>query len=100
MTGKQPGRSTGKMERMAEWLDAKLLPTLGPPPVGPYDAEPDEASRRAADVCPLCAHPMGEHQIDRSHPNAVLICPVTPNPEVESFEPLNEVGMTKRPAAE
>ena len=82
------------LRHMAEWLDGKLLPRLGPPHLGPYDAE-SEDSMRAHDVCPLCAHPMGEHVIDRSHPNAVLICPVPPVPEVQSFEPLNEVGMPK-----
>lgn len=82
---------------MAEWLDDKLMPRLGPPPLGPYDEESVD-SVREHDVCPLCGHPMGEHQIDRSHPNAVLICPAEQIPRVESYEPLNEVGMPKRHA--
>lgn len=93
MTRKEPG-TTGRLQRMAEWLDGKLLPRLGPPSLGPYEAE-SEDSVRSHDVCPLCAHPMGEHVIDRTTPNAVLICPVPPNPETVSFEPLNEVGMPK-----
>ncbi len=93
MTRKEPGES-GRLERMAEWLDAKLTPGLGPPPIGPYEGE--QESKEAVDECPLCGHGMGEHQIDRSHANAVLVCPVRPRPEVESFEPLNEVGMPRR----
>jgi|SRR5690554_1217513 len=96
MTRNEPGEHSGKLERMAEWLDAKLVRTIGPPPIGPYEGEQNE-QRDASDSCPLCDHPMREHRIDRSHPNAVLICPVAPNPEVESYEPLNEVGMPKRP---
>jgi ribosomal protein S27AE len=87
----------GAMRHAAEWLDGKLVPKLGPADLGPYDVESDE-SVRTHDVCPLCGHPMGEHQIDRSHHNAVLICPAERIPEVEHYEPLNEVGMPKRSA--
>lgn len=83
----------GRIQHVAEWLDSRLLPMLGPPHLGPYGEEPERTE--AQNLCPLCEHPMKEHVIDRSHFNAVLICPVPPNPEVESFEPLNEVGMPK-----
>lgn len=101
MTRNEPGArhesgESGRLERMATWLDAKLKPTLGPPPIGPYEDVEGRPEGTAADACPLCEHPMAEHQIDRSQPNAVLICPVTPNPEMQSYEPLNEVGMPKR----
>lgn len=90
----------GRPDRLwhaAEWLDGKLVPKLGPADLGPYEEETEE-SVRSHDVCPLCGHPMGEHEIDRSHPNAVLICPAEQIPKVESYEPLNEVGMPKRSA--
>jgi hypothetical protein len=86
-----------RVRHAAEWLDGKLVPRLGGPDLGPYDEESEE-SVRTHDACPLCGHPMGEHQIDRSHPNAVLICPAEQIPPRESHEPLNEVGMPKRSA--
>lgn len=84
-----------RLRHAAEWLDGKLVPTLGPPDLGPYDEEPED-SVRSHDACPLCGHPMREHTIDRSTANAVLNCPAPPLPERESFEPLNEVGMVKQ----
>lgn len=84
-----------RLRHAAEWLDGVLVPKLGAADLGPYDEESEE-SVRSHDTCPLCGHPMGEHAIDRSHANAVLICPVPPTPEVLSSEPLNEVGMIKR----
>ena len=86
-----------RMRHATEWLDGKLVPRLGGPNLGPYDDESAE-SVASHDACPLCGHPMGEHQIDRSHANAVLICPAEQIPRVESHEPLNEVGMVKRSA--
>src|SRR5690554_2727779 len=80
-----------RVRHAAEWLDGKLVPRLGGAELGPYDEESEE-SVKAHDACPLCGHPMGEHQIDRSHANAVLICPAPQIPERQSFEPLNEVG--------
>ncbi|MHA6695146.1 hypothetical protein [Homoserinimonas sp. A520] len=84
-----------RVRQAAEWLDEKLIPRLGGAEVGPYDDESEE-SVKAHDTCPLCGHSMREHQFDRSHANAVLICPAPQIPERESFEPLNEVGMIKR----
>jgi hypothetical protein len=84
-----------RLRHAAEWLDGKLVPRFGAGDIGPYDEESEE-SVQSHDACPLCGHPMGEHTIDRSHPNAVLNCPVPPIPEKQSFEPLNEVGMVKR----
>jgi hypothetical protein len=95
VTPTDPGKSS-RVRHAAEWLDGKLVPRLGPGDLGPYDVESDE-SVRSHDACPLCGHPMSEHTIDRSHANAVLNCPVPPRPEQLSYEPLNEVGMIKRP---
>lgn len=92
MNGKDAEKPPGRLNRMAEWLDGKLTPTLGPPPVGPYGDEPEGADKK----CPVCGHPMDEHRIDHSTTNAVLICPVEPLPVEQSHEPLNEVGMPKR----
>lgn len=83
----------GRIQQMTEWLESKLEKSLGPPHLGPYGDEPERTD--AQNQCPLCDQPMGEHVIDRTNPNAVLICPVPPKPAVESFEPLNEVGMPK-----
>lgn len=55
-----------------ERLNARLLPYIGPPPLGPYDEEP-VAARPAA--CPLCGAPMSEHDIDRSFERTQLRCP-------------------------
>lgn len=88
-----------RIQHAAEWLDGKLVPRLGTADLGPYDTEPED-SARSHDVCPLCGHPMGEHQFDRSHHNAVLICPADRIPPAEHYEPLNEVGMPKRSGQE
>lgn len=81
-----------RLHRAAEWLDGKLAPRLGAGDVGPYDEEPE----RSHDECPICGQRMREHTIDRSTGNAVLNCPAPAKPTPQSFEPLNEVGMTKR----
>jgi hypothetical protein len=61
-----------RAERAAEWLDAKLLPVLGPPPLGPYGAE---APRTEAAVCPLCGSRIDQHARQRDHGHAYLLCP-------------------------
>lgn len=53
-------------------LNAKLLPYIGPPPLGPYDDEPVAV---APPACPLCGKPMAEHEIDRSGERTQLHCP-------------------------
>jgi hypothetical protein len=55
-----------------ERLNARLLPYIGPPPLGPYDEEP--APTRPA-ACPLCDAPMSQHDIDRSGGRTQLHCP-------------------------
>jgi hypothetical protein len=61
-----------RAERAAEWLDAKLLPVLGPPPLGPYG---QEAPRTDAATCPLCTRRIDEHAMERDHGHAFLVCP-------------------------
>ena len=65
-------RSVPRAERVAEWLDAKLLPVLGPPPLGPYG--PEETRTEAA-VCPLCGSRIDEHEVQRDEEHAFLLCP-------------------------
>ncbi|WP_386728753.1 hypothetical protein [Luethyella okanaganae] len=74
-----------------EWMNRKLSPAFGPPPVTEY-GEADRPTRLAA--CPLCGHPMGEHFIDHSTPNTVLNCPVIEHkPVPDNSSPLGELGM-------
>ncbi|WP_120339443.1 hypothetical protein [Cryobacterium soli] len=57
------------------WLNARLLPIIGPPPLGPYDDEVPVQERPVA-RCPLCGAPMTEHDIDRSGERTQLRCPL------------------------
>jgi hypothetical protein len=57
------------------WLNSRLLPFIGPPPLGPYDDEVPVAERPVA-RCPLCGAPMTEHAIDRSGERTQLRCPL------------------------
>jgi len=54
-------------------LNNRLRPYIGPPPLGPYDAEPTPPT--AGGTCPLCGSPMDSHEIDRSGPRTQLYCP-------------------------
>ncbi|QTX05965.1 hypothetical protein [Agromyces archimandritae] len=54
-------------------LNARLLPWIGPPPLGPYD---EPAVPPAAPGCPLCGAPMAAHDIDRSGERTQLRCPI------------------------
>jgi hypothetical protein len=53
-----------------EWVNGKLAPALGPATLGPCD---DGAPRFGP--CPVCGGAMGEHAIDRSSEDVVLLCP-------------------------
>lgn len=55
----------------------------------------DDGTGGTSGDCPLCGLSMTEHSFDRSHANAVLNCPVPPNPQKQSSAPLNELGMIK-----
>jgi hypothetical protein len=62
----------------ARWLTIRLLPLIGPPPLGPYDDEtPEQAS--AVRYCPLCGQPMDLHDIDRSGEQTQVHCPAPRN---------------------
>ena len=57
----------------AEWLDGKLFPILGPPPLGPYDAETPRTPEH--NLCPLCGKPMPQHTVEREGGHAFIHCP-------------------------
>ncbi len=84
----------GRLVRSAAWVDRKLNPVFGPPPVGPYGDD----DRAAVSTCPVCGHPMGEHHIDRTARDAVLECPapIDHNLELNDHSPLDEFGMPLR----
>lgn len=54
-----------KIVQAANWLNEKLLPILGPPPLGPYDDDSAEWLRheRGDDICPICGHRLAEHDV-------------------------------------
>ena len=87
----------GRLVRSAAWVDRKLTPVFGPPPVGPYADDADD-SRVPTTTCPVCGHPMVEHRIDHSTPNAILECPapIDHNLEFNDHSPLDEFGMPLR----
>jgi hypothetical protein len=60
-------------QRAFDALNAKLFPWLGPPPLGPYDQEPERPV--AHQLCPLCGQAMALHEIDRSGERTQLYCP-------------------------
>lgn len=87
-----PGNGN-RFTRFFEWVDTKLEPAFGPPPVTADDHEP-----AAAKPCPLCGEVMAEHTIDHSTANTHLECPTGERltlPRVDA--PLGELGM---PASE
>ena len=54
------------MVAKAPWwdrLNRRLLPYLGPPPLGPYDEEPLPPTQ--AKACPLCGQAMADHDVER-----------------------------------
>ncbi len=58
------------------WFNTNLIRLAGPAAVGPYESTPPPTeAQRAERACPLCGHPMNEHQIDRSGPKPLMHCP-------------------------
>jgi hypothetical protein len=75
-----------------DWLNRILLPVLGPPPVGPYNAV---VTRVGEAMCPVCGKPMSDHVIDRSSQETMLNCPVDHIVDPVDEAPLNELGMNR-----
>ncbi|MHA7985177.1 hypothetical protein ACX9R5_05150 [Rathayibacter sp. CAU 1779] len=61
---------THGLTQAVEWLDDKLVPVLGPAPLGPYDAEPPHST-----ACPLCGLPLAGHDTEKSEGHVFLRCP-------------------------
>ena len=54
------------MKQKVPWwdrLNGRLLPYIGPPPLGPYNEAPLPPT--AAKSCPLCGRAMSTHEIER-----------------------------------
>ena len=62
---------------VGNWLNQRLFPYLGPPPLGPIDTESPESKAKAAlaGACPLCGRPMSLHVVDRGGERTQLYCP-------------------------
>lgn len=73
-----------------DWMDEKLRPAFGPPPVTEYGG-PDRPVDRLP--CPVCGEVMAKHEIDRSTDNPVLICPTAEQLPLPADVPLGELGM-------
>ncbi len=69
-----PGTGPGGL---TAWLNGRLFPILGPPPVGLSGSDLLPAQPAPVRSCPVCAQPMDQHDIDRSGERTQLHCPVT-----------------------
>jgi hypothetical protein len=55
-------------------LNRRLLPYIGPPPLGPYNEEPLTSTH--AKPCPICGKPMADHDVERRADRPTqLYCP-------------------------
>ncbi|NEM92435.1 hypothetical protein [Galbitalea soli] len=61
--------------QLIDKLNARLLPYIGPPPLGPYDEAPLPPT--GAKPCPVCGNPMDAHTFDRlqGHAPSRMHCP-------------------------
>jgi len=77
MTPDKNGHPRGKgLGGLAAWLNGRLFPILGPPPVGPSGSDLLPAAPAPVRPCPVCAQPMDQHDIDRTGERTQLHCPV------------------------
>lgn len=58
------------LTQAVEWLDGKLVPVLGPAPLGPYDAQPPLST-----ACPLCGEALARHVSEKEEGHVYLHCP-------------------------
>lgn len=61
---------TNGLTHAVEWLDDKLVPVLGPPPLGPFDGEEQHSTD-----CPLCGQPLSRHGTEKEDGDVFLHCP-------------------------
>jgi hypothetical protein len=80
-----PEDTEPKFSQAVDWLNAKLFPYLGPPELGPYDAE--SPIPESAHPCPICGHPMMEHplEVDEETGHRFLHHPDERFPDVMEF---------------
>lgn len=58
------------------WINRRLLPILGPPPVGANGTDLLPVTAVPVTGCPVCNQPIAEHDIDRSGERTQLHCPI------------------------
>lgn len=58
----QDSESEPFIDRATDWLNDKLRPYIGPPPLGPYG--PESTEPESAKPCPVCGHPINEHRVE------------------------------------
>lgn len=58
----QEGESEPIIDRATDWLNDKLRPYLGPPPLGPYD--PESTEPESEKPCPICGYPINQHRAE------------------------------------
>ncbi|WP_040164546.1 hypothetical protein [Microbacterium gorillae] len=56
------------------YVNDTIIKYAGPPTVGPYETEPP--AQPATAPCPLCGHPMSEHEFDRTGERTLMHCPI------------------------
>ena len=61
---------THSLTHAVEWLDDKLVPLLGPPPLGPYEVEQPHST-----TCPLCGESLARHGTETEEGHVFLRCP-------------------------
>ncbi|WP_033210023.1 hypothetical protein [Gryllotalpicola ginsengisoli] len=70
-----------RITHASDWLDDKLIPVLGPAPLGPFEPGPDvdPAPGEFDALCPVCHGAMArhEHHVDASTGHVYLRCPDT-----------------------
>ena len=88
--GQEPGRR--RRIGFIDWLNRKLVPVMGPPPMGPDETVVRQIGEA---VCPVCGQPMSDHTIDRSTVETILNCPGEPLPLRRDDEAVNELGMDR-----
>jgi hypothetical protein len=67
------------VKRATAWVDDKLVPILGPAPLGPYelDERDDPHPGPHDELCPICHHAMSRHEedVDPTTHHVYLRCP-------------------------
>jgi hypothetical protein len=71
----KPRESISDAGGFTNWLNNRLRPYIGPPPLGPYNEEPLPPASESA--CPLCGQAMSLHTVDRSGERTQLYCPTS-----------------------